>query len=764
MDLRSLFFNVGFKGDTSGIKAMDSAADKLKKDVGFSMTEMSGSSGAAAKNMSSQAATLAAAYRKAGMDSSSAFTKAWSEIERSSKTSSESVKKSIFGIGSAANSSSTAMSGLTKKLLGLAAAIGLVSAAGQIINMADGYQLTSSRINLMNDGMQTSAELQKKLYAAALDTHSEYQSTADAVSKLGITTGAAFSSSDEIIDFVSQVNKQFKIGGTSIEGQSAAMLQLTQAMSSGVLRGDELRSIYENAPTLIQSMADYMGVPVEQMRDLAEQGLITTDVIKNGVLGAAAKTDEKFASLGVTFGQVWTDFKTKATIAFQPVIEKLNELSNSEGFKTFTDNVINGLSTLGPAMVDFAQGLIDAFNSPALQSFGDFIKNTIEVAGPILEKMMPSLVGIAAAITAWSIATTVMTGVQWALNAALTANPIGAIVMAIIALVAGIVYLWNTNEGFRNAIIGIWSEVSGFLVQLWDNIVSGLQQAGQSISVIWSGIVNGFQAAVTGIQTAWGVVVGFFQGIWAGIVAVFNGVIGFFVGIYTAEWNGIMGIWNGAVGFFSGIVSGIQGAFSGISGFITGAFDGAMAFMSELPGKFLQWGSDMINGLIEGIKAKLTGAVEAIKGVATSISDAFTQFFEIHSPSGLFRDFGYRLPEGGALGILDGIPLIKKAMSGLLSNMGSGAGMGIGVEGKLANADQFIRIPAVQPSGGSTPSISRNNAGASSGAPVFNTTFNINVPAGSDAKFISGTVRKEWDECMNDYVKKLNIRNPKVTS
>ena len=687
-DLRSLIFSVGFKGNTSAVTAMDSATDKLKASM----------AGAA--------------------------------------SSTQNASSSMKTFGGAASNAESGISGLTSKIMGVVTAIGLVAGAKAAMDLSDTYSQTSSRINLMNDGLQTNAELQEKMYSAALDTHTAYQDTASAVASLGITASSAFSSSGEIVDFVSQLNKQFKIGGTSIEGQSAATLQLTQAMASGVLRGDELNSIYENAPTLIQSMADYMGVPVEQMRGLAEQGLITTDVIKNGVLGAAEKTNEQFKTMGTTFGQVWTDFKTRATMAFQPAIEKMNELSNSEGFKAFMDNTINSLATMGPALVGFVSGIVDLFNNPALQNFVNTAIGGISGIINTVQANMPVIVGIAAAMIAWSVATgvvgaamTIFAGIQavhaaamamtagatlgaaaaqWGLNAAFLACPITWIVIAIIAAVAAIVYLWNTNEGFRTAVIDIWN-----------------------------GIVGAFQTAVTGIQTAWGAVVGFFQGVWAGIVAVFSAVVGFFVGMYQAEWDGIVAIWNGAVGFFGGVVSGIQSVFSGVSGVIINAFNGAVKFLQELPAKALEWAGDMMQGFIDGINNGITAVGDAIKGVA----DKITSFLHFSRPDeGPLRQYETWMPDmmqGLASGITGNIGLVKQALSGMTGQMSAK------VTGEVSGST------ATSASGGG-------------GVMNFSPQITVNVNGGGTVKESFSSIEQQLNLFMDEYAQKMALRNPKV--
>ncbi|MEL7659616.1 tape measure protein [Acetobacterium wieringae] len=720
-DLRKLFFSIGFRGDDSGIKKMNSAADQMKKNVGASMKEMSASAGAAgksmkesvgasmkgmensagnaAKSMKSQVASLAATYRREGMDASVAWKRAWAETERSAKNSFQGM----------ASSGKVAMEGMKGAILKVVTALGLMRVASDTINLADTYSQTSSRINLMNDGMQTNAELQSKMYAAALETHTAYSLTADAVSKLGITTGAAFSSSAEIVDFVTQLNKQFKIGGTSIEGQSAATLQLTQAMASGVLRGDELNSIYENAPTLIQSMADYMGVPVEQMRGLAEEGKITTEIIKNGILGSTEKTNAQFLLMKVTFGQVWTDFKTKAMMAFQPAIEKLNELSNSQGFKTFMDNAINGLAVLGPALVGFVSGVIDFFNNPAVQNFGSGFATVFQQVAPIIGPLIPALAAMAITIG-------VVTAAQWLLNAALTANPIGIVVMAIAGIIGALVYFYQTNESVRNSMNEIWNGILGIV-----NV------AMSGISALWST----YGAQITAVASA----------VWGGIsffvetaMSLISGIITTFLAIITGDWAGA---WEG----MKGIVQTIIDWFGGIG-----------QAMWDI-------GANIVQGIIDGITAKAQGALDTMKNLATGIAKTFTDFFVVKSPSRLMRKLSGYLPEGMALGVLDKINLVKSAMSTLMTEMRSP------IQGEIINTVNDANTETARTTSGleTTP---RGNAKYSvSAAPItFKTEIHISVGNGADVNEIVDSAADAWEAKMERYLKKLNLRNPPVTA
>ena len=215
----------------------------------------------------------------------------------------------------------------TLKRIG-AAVIGSQIVKG-VVGLSDGLTQTTARLNLMNDGLQSTSDLQDMIYQSAMRSRGAYTDTAAAVSKMGLLAGDAFSSNEETIAFVEQLNKQFKIAGTSAEGQAAAMLQLTQAMGAGVLRGEELNSVFENAPTIIQAITDYLGVTTGELRNMAADGQITADIVKNAMFAAADETNAKFESIPMTWADVWTQATNMAIMALQPLLTGINWVANN---------------------------------------------------------------------------------------------------------------------------------------------------------------------------------------------------------------------------------------------------------------------------------------------------------------------------------------------------------------------------------------------------------------------------------------------------
>lgn len=199
----------------------------------------------------------------------------------------------------------------------------------ELLQMSDSLVSTTARLNSINDGLQTTAQLNRMIFQSANRARGSYAETAAMVSKLGLLAGDAFGNTQEIVAFAEQLNKQMVISGTKTAEGQAAMLQLTQAMASGVLRGEELNSILEQTPMIAQTIANYLGVNVGQMREMASEGAITADIVKNAMFAAAEETNAKFEEMPMTWGQVWTKFQNYATMGLRPVLLGLSWLANN---------------------------------------------------------------------------------------------------------------------------------------------------------------------------------------------------------------------------------------------------------------------------------------------------------------------------------------------------------------------------------------------------------------------------------------------------
>ncbi len=245
------------------------------------------------------------------------------QAEKANNAELEKMVRNLNNAGNAADPLADAMSRVKGALLGA----GAVYSAQRVLQLADSMTTTRARLDLVIEGMNeagtTADQLQQRIMQSANRSRASYLDTADAISKMGIMAGDAFGSTDELVQFTELINKQFTIAGASAEGQSAAMLQLTQAMSSGVLRGEELNSIFEQAPTIIQTIADYLDVPIGRIRDMAANGEITAEIVKNAMLSSADEINRKFESMPYTYSQVWTMAQNILMDSFQPVLQMI---------------------------------------------------------------------------------------------------------------------------------------------------------------------------------------------------------------------------------------------------------------------------------------------------------------------------------------------------------------------------------------------------------------------------------------------------------
>lgn len=261
------------------------------------------------------------------------------------------ITKETQKLAKAQQTASTATSGFLGKLQGLVGAYMGLQGLRAVVDLSDAVSGTTARLNMMNDGLQTTKELQDMIFQSAQRSRGDYLSTAGFVSQLGTLAGDVFSSNAEIIAFAEQINKQIALSGASSQAAAAAIYQLTQGLSSGALRGEELNSVLEQTPMIAQTIADYMGVTTGEMRELASEGKLTANVVKNALLASAEETNAAFENMPRTWGQVWTSFKNTAIQAFNPILSGINLLANN------IDTLAPILAGLGAAAIAAAAGL-----------------------------------------------------------------------------------------------------------------------------------------------------------------------------------------------------------------------------------------------------------------------------------------------------------------------------------------------------------------------------------------------------------------------
>lgn len=372
----------------------------------------------------------------------------------------------------------SAANGLLDKITGIAAAYLSFQTVKGILSMADDITNTTARLGLMNDGLQTTAELSDKILASANRTFSSFDDTADMIAKLGILAGDAFSSNDETIAFAEQLNKHFTISGTELQGVQAVMLQLTQAMAGGVLRGQELNSVFENAPTLIQNIADYLKVTKGEIRELASDGKITADIVKRALFAAADETNAKFEEMPNTFRDVWIVAMNNVSAKFGDFFSQLTSVSDSKKLQSAIDGWVSSLGSVAKVAV---------FVFDLLVSGSSLVYKHWSMIEPVIWAVVAALIvynstmGIAWLTTLKDIAAKIWsTAVSWAqtaailalivaqdgLNAALYACPLTWIIILVIALI-GIFYLAiAVVNHFAGTSYSATGAIAGFFVML----------------------------------------------------------------------------------------------------------------------------------------------------------------------------------------------------------------------------------------------------------------------------------------------------------
>ena len=427
---------------------------------------------------------------------------------------------------------------------------------GKVLDYSDNLTLTKARLNLVNDGLQTTDELQNKIYQAAQRSRGSYDDMASSVSKLGLLAGDAFKNNDEMIAFSEMMNKSFKVSGASNQEISSATYQLTQAMAAGKLQGDEFRSIMENAPMLADAIAKYMGKSKGELKELSSEGVITAAVIKNSLFSAADDINAKYEQMPKTFGDTMTSIKNTASRYLQPVADKITELLNSETFQSALNNILrtiasfagfaialfygvgnaidwckNNMWLIGPVLVVISAimmtSMLTAINNVTLalwkQAAAWLAANwqILAIAGVgaivigvliAMKAPMEAIIGVIAlivmALAIWKI-------VQWAVNGAMYACPIVWIIALVIALVAAI-YLfmqWMAKAtGLAGSGLGMIAGGVNVVIQFFKNL--GLQVANIAL-----GIWNALGACASNIGTA-------FHNVICNIQSWFYGLLG----------------------------------------------------------------------------------------------------------------------------------------------------------------------------------------------------------------------------------------------
>lgn len=370
------------------------------------------------------------------------------------------------------------MNSFASSITRMATAYAGIHTIKSLISAGDEYTQTQARLNMLVDSQSELAELQDQIFASAQRSRAEYMATADVVAKLALRAGDVWDNNAQTVQFAENLNKMFVIAGASTEEMNSASLQLTQALGSGVLRGEELNAVFESAPNIIQTIADYLGVGIGEIRDMASEGEITADIVKNALLGATNEINEQFESMPMTWAQAWTEIKNTGVYAFQELYEEMNEFLNSDTGQVFMQGLINSIIFLrNVAMVTFQ----------IFEWGSELIINNWSVIEPFL-------IGIAVAIGTYMVTNAVKSAAAWA--------AVNWPFLVIIGTVAAIIYVLH-KLGVKNSQIvgGICGGLNvakeafvnfGELMELtWDAITAGADATAQNfVTAFKNGFLN----------------------------------------------------------------------------------------------------------------------------------------------------------------------------------------------------------------------------------------------------------------------------------
>lgn len=337
------------------------------------------------------------------------------------------------------NSRGTSLLGTIRNLAGTF--LGMQSVRW-LVNTSDQLTSINARLRLMTGSAEAAAAAQEEIYQAAMRSRGAYADMADFVSQLGTVAGNAFTGTDELVAFAEQIQKQMAISGASGASAQAALVQLTQGLASGTLRGEELNSVLEQTPMIAQTIAEYMGVTTGEMRELASEGKVTAEVVKNAMLGAAEETNAQFEQMPMTWAQVWTMFQNVAIQALDPVLDAISWLANN-------------IDLVGPIVL----GLGAAFGVFLLAANWTNICTAATTALTTAQKMLREVMA-----TTWGLPLIIIALVIGAIYAVTAAvNHFAGTSVSATGIIAGAVLtvaaiIGNTVIGLLNGIIqAVWS-------------------------------------------------------------------------------------------------------------------------------------------------------------------------------------------------------------------------------------------------------------------------------------------------------------------
>ena len=574
-----------------------------------------------------------------------------------------------------------------------------------LFGASDTFSSIQARLNLINDGSQTTAQLNEKIYRTAQRSRAEYTAMASSVAKLNMLTNGVFKNNDESIRFLELVNKSFTIAGASAEEQKSAMLQLTQAMASGRLQGDELRSISENSPMILQAIEKYAGISRAELRKMAAQGKITSDLIKNSIFAAADDIESKFSKVPLTIGQAWTTFINYLQMRLQPVFAMIQNALRSDEFKQFAAIATAAIDGLVWSVMFLAEVFGIVWRT--VYSIYNFFASNWSTIGPIVTGIAAALAVVYGYMLAMRIIETIRAAWE-ALNTTVkvfnmlvAANPIVAIGLIVIAILIGIsvatIGVGETVElvfgVIGAALYGLAAIAFNIFVAIWNIVVTVVEA-----------IVNAFIMGVDFIKTLWWGFLVVIGTIAETVANIFVDVINFLLEKWNDFGHGMNQLWynigkgvakmaEAAGGVVDGLINAVLGGIEDMINKAIGGINGMIEAVNKIPGVNIgaltnvslgrssiaasakAWG-DAMAAPVKGAAAK----IERIQGLAKGLAGDKPQGSQLWTaPRASFANVGDAVADG--------------------YNAGKGFGKGIvnGVQGILDKVNNAMNIGAHNP-------------------------------------------------------------------
>lgn len=495
------------------------------------------------------------------------------------------------------------------------------AAVGKAFDYVDNLTQMKARLNLVNDGLQTTAELQNMIYRAANDSRGSYEAMANSVAKLGLLAGDAFTSNKEIVGFTDLLNKAFTVSGAGEQEKSSAMYQLTQAMSSGKLQGDEFRSIMENAPMLADAIAKYMGKSKGELKELAAEGAITSDIIKAALFQAGDDINAKFAEMPMTFGQAATSIRNTWDYSMQQVADKINDALNNPAVQTAIQNIQNAIMVLGAVIGNTVSFILEAIG---------WITAWIEANQPIVIGALAGIAFYIGVVTVEALAAAIPKIYEYAI-AWLAAHWQMLAIIGVVGLVVGVLVALKAPLSIIVAVVGLLVvALAAWKIAQW--AVNGAMYACPLVWII--ALVVGLIVAVFAFMQWMAKATGLANSGLGMIAGGVNVVIQFFKNLGLEVANIALGIWNalGAcadnIGIaFKNVILNIKSWFYGLLETVMNVIKGIAETLNKLPFVDID-----VSGLTSKAKeyankkAEAEGAKEEFKSVADEFNKGMNTF------------------------------------------------------------------------------------------------------------------------------------------